>query len=83
MIGKKIKELRLKKGYCYSITHWRAGVSKSYLSYIERNIRNNPSLEFLAKIARPLDTTVEYLLLDVLAEKTWRKTLLTKSGSNF
>ncbi|WP_018664686.1 helix-turn-helix domain-containing protein [Heyndrickxia acidiproducens] len=69
MIGNRIKELRLKKGLSINQLAERAGVSKSYISYIEREIRFNPSLEFLTKIAKPLDTTVEYLLQDVLTPR--------------
>jgi len=62
MIGQRIKELRNRKGYSISKLALLAGVSKSYLSYIERELRNNPSLEFLGKLAVPLDTTLEHLL---------------------
>ena len=46
-----------------------AGVSKSYLSYIERNVQNNPSLQVLAKIAFHLDTNIEFLLGEDLSPK--------------
>jgi XRE family transcriptional regulator of biofilm formation len=62
MVGERIKELRKKKGYSISELAKYAGVSKSYLSYIERNVQKNPSLQFLAKLAKTLDTTIEYLL---------------------
>jgi len=62
MIGKRIKQQRNKMGYSISELAKRAGVSKSYLSYIERDLQNNPSLQFLSKIAVTLDTTLEYLL---------------------
>lgn len=62
MIGERIKSLREKKGYSITKLADLAGVSKSYLSYIERNMQNNPSLQVLAKIAYHLDTNMEYLL---------------------
>lgn len=62
MVGERIKELREKKGYSISELAKYAGVSKSYLSYIERNVQKNPSLQFLSKIAKTLDTSIEYLL---------------------
>ncbi|ANE46263.1 transcriptional regulator [Paenibacillus swuensis] len=62
MIGQRIKELRKRKGYSISELAELAGISKSYLSYIERELQNNPSLQMLSKIAGPLDTTIEYLL---------------------
>lgn len=64
MVGERIKELRIKKGYSISELAKIAGVSKSYLSYIERNVQRNPSLQFLSKIAITLDTSIEYLLGD-------------------
>ena len=62
MIGNKIKELRTKKGYTITELSKLAKVSKSYLSQLERGLQRNPSLQFLYKIATPLDTTIEYLL---------------------
>lgn len=62
MIGERIKKLRKKKRYSITELAELAGVSKSYLSYIERNLQNNPSLQFLSKLAAPLDTSIEYLL---------------------
>ncbi|MFE8702115.1 helix-turn-helix domain-containing protein [Cytobacillus sp. FJAT-54145] len=62
MVGERIKELRLKKGYSITELARIAGVSKSYLSYIERDVQKNPSLQFLSKIASTLETSIEYLL---------------------
>jgi XRE family transcriptional regulator, master regulator for biofilm formation len=64
MIGQRIRKLRKTKGYSITELADLADVSKSYLSYIERNLQNNPSLQFLSKIAVPLDTSVEILLGD-------------------
>lgn len=62
MIGERIRNLREKKGLSMTELARRAGVSKSYLSYIERNVQKNPSLQFLSKIALTLDTTIEFIL---------------------
>ncbi|WP_449536948.1 helix-turn-helix domain-containing protein [Ferdinandcohnia sp. Marseille-Q9671] len=62
MIGSRVKELRKKKKLSITELARRAGVSKSYLSYIERDVQKNPSLQFLSKIAVTLDTSIEYLL---------------------
>ncbi|RST73735.1 helix-turn-helix domain-containing protein [Siminovitchia acidinfaciens] len=62
MIGLHIKELREQKGYSLSKLADKAGISKSYLSYIERDMQRNPSLQVLSKIAHPLGVTVEQLL---------------------
>jgi XRE family transcriptional regulator of biofilm formation len=81
MIGERIKSLREKKGYSITKLADLAGVSKSYLSYIERNMQNNPSLQVMAKIAAPLDSNIEYLLgeehlpkihADEMLDEEWR-----------
>jgi XRE family transcriptional regulator of biofilm formation len=40
----------------------RAGIAKSYLSSIERNIQSNPSIQILEKISSVLDVPVHVLL---------------------
>lgn len=62
MVGTRIKNLRIENGYSISELAKRAGVSKSYLSQIERGLQINPSLQLLSKVADPLNTTIEYLL---------------------
>ena len=62
MVGNRIKRLRLEKGYSINELSEKAGVSKSYLSYIERGIQQNPSLQVLSKLAETLHTNVEDLL---------------------
>ncbi|NIK76111.1 XRE family transcriptional regulator of biofilm formation [Paenibacillus castaneae] len=76
MIGERIKSLREKKGYSITKLADLAGVSKSYLSYIERNMQNNPSLQVMAKIAAPLDSNIEYLLGDESLPKLHENDLL-------
>ncbi len=62
MMQNRIKQLRLLKGYSINTLSEKTGVSKSYLSYIERGIQKNPSLQILSKLANALGTTVEDLL---------------------
>jgi XRE family transcriptional regulator, master regulator for biofilm formation len=62
MIGLRIRSLREKKGYSISELAMRAGISKSYLSQIERNLQVNPSLHLLSKLARTLDATLDDLI---------------------
>lgn len=62
MIGKRIRELRISKGFSLNQLAERAGVAKSYLSYIERDVQTNPSLHFLQKICDVLEVEVETLL---------------------
>ncbi len=64
MIGRKIKRLRQKKGYSITELGRLADVSKSYLSQLERGLQTNPSLQFLVKVSKPLETSIDYLLQD-------------------
>ncbi|MFC0469819.1 helix-turn-helix domain-containing protein [Halalkalibacter kiskunsagensis] len=62
MIGENVKKYRLEKGLSMSELAERAGVAKSYVSSIERNIQTNPSIQFLEKVAVVLGVSVEALL---------------------
>ncbi|MFZ4453325.1 helix-turn-helix domain-containing protein [Salibacterium aidingense] len=62
MIGQKIRSYRRKKGLSLSELSKQVDISKSYLSYIERNVKQNPSIEVLKKIAVVMDITVEELI---------------------
>lgn len=64
MVGKRVQNLRKKKGLTLSELAERAGVSKSYLSTIERDVQSNPSIQFLEKIASVLNVPVDALLHD-------------------
>ena len=62
MIGKRIHELRIKKGWSMSELADRAGIAKSYLSTIERDIQSNPSINVLEKLAYVLEISIHDLL---------------------
>ncbi|KGX93357.1 transcriptional regulator [Pontibacillus halophilus JSM 076056 = DSM 19796] len=62
MIGERIKTLRLGQDLTLSQLAERANVAKSYLSSIERNVQQNPSIQFLEKVSRVLDVSVDRLL---------------------
>ncbi|MCL6572221.1 MAG: helix-turn-helix domain-containing protein [Bacillus sp. (in: Bacteria)] len=62
MIGKNIYQIRKKRGYTLSELAARAGISKSYLSNIERELNQNPSIQVLGKIAMVLDVDFKTLL---------------------
>ncbi|WP_017755125.1 helix-turn-helix domain-containing protein [Calidifontibacillus oryziterrae] len=62
MIGKRIQAIRKEKGLSLSDLASKAGVAKSYLSSIERDIQSNPSLQFLEKIASVLNINVQTLI---------------------
>ncbi|KAB7671709.1 helix-turn-helix domain-containing protein [Bacillus sp. B1-b2] len=62
MIGERIRYLRLQKGYSISRLAKESGVSKTYLSNLDRGIQDNPSLQILEKIAKKLGTSVDHLI---------------------
>lgn len=62
MIGQRIKEYRMQKKLSLSELADRAGVAKSYLSSIERNLQSNPSIQFLEKVSSVLGVSVNTLL---------------------
>ncbi|MFK7694583.1 helix-turn-helix domain-containing protein [Paenibacillus sp. HJGM_3] len=59
MIGQRVKQLRIEKGWSLNELAERAGVAKSYLSSIERDIQSNPSIHFLEKISAVLDVPIQ------------------------
>jgi XRE family transcriptional regulator, master regulator for biofilm formation len=62
MIGDRVKKLRLEKKISLSELAEQAGVAKSYLSSLERNLQRNPSIQFLEKIAAVLNVPVDNLI---------------------
>lgn len=64
MIGERIKKYREQRKLSMSELADRAGVAKSYLSSIERNLQSNPSVQFLEKVSSVLGVSVNTLLHD-------------------
>jgi XRE family transcriptional regulator, master regulator for biofilm formation len=64
MIGDRVKKLRQEKKMSLSELALQAGVAKSYLSSLERNLQTNPSIQFLEKIATVLGVPVDNLILE-------------------
>lgn len=62
MIGKRVQQLRLAKGMSLTELADRAGVAKSYLSSIERDLQSNPSIQFLEKVGNVLGVSVDQFL---------------------
>ncbi|WP_078552718.1 helix-turn-helix domain-containing protein [Bacillus alkalicellulosilyticus] len=62
MNGGNLRELRKKKGMSLNDLSEHSGVSKSYISYIERGVQNNPSLTVLEKISKALDIELVRLI---------------------
>ncbi|TDL73874.1 XRE family transcriptional regulator [Rhodococcus qingshengii] len=62
MDGNKLKVMRIEKGISLNKLSELTGISKSYLSLIERNIQKNPSIDILSKLAKALEMEVEDLI---------------------
>lgn len=62
MIGKRVQQLRKEKGLSITELAERAGVAKSYISSLERDIQKNPSIQFLEKIAAVLKVPIDSLI---------------------
>lgn len=62
MNGGNLRELRKKKRMSLDQLSDVSGISKSYISYIERGIQTNPSLSVLEKMAQALDVELVYLI---------------------
>lgn len=62
MDGNKLKRMRIEKGISLSKLSELTGISKSYLSLIERNIQKNPSLDILEKITKTFEIDLENLV---------------------
>jgi XRE family transcriptional regulator, master regulator for biofilm formation len=62
MIGDRVKKIRLEKKMSLSELADQAGVAKSYLSSLERNLQRNPSIQFLEKISAVLNVPVDHLI---------------------
>jgi XRE family transcriptional regulator, master regulator for biofilm formation len=61
-IGRRIHELRQKKGLSLTELANRAGVAKSYISSVERDIQINPSIQFLQKVSSVLGISADQLI---------------------
>jgi XRE family transcriptional regulator, master regulator for biofilm formation len=59
VIGKLIYEYRKRKGITLSELAKRAKISKSYLSNIERNMNQNPSIQVVNRIATVLEVDMD------------------------
>lgn len=64
LIGEKIKQLRKEKQMSLSELAEKAGVAKSYLSSMERNLQTNPSIQFIEKISQVLEVPVNELITE-------------------
>jgi len=62
-LGKKIRDLRLRRGLTVQQLGEATGLSKGFISQVE-NSRTSPSLATLQDLARALETSVSYLVVE-------------------
>ena len=62
-LGKKLREIRQKKGYTQHALAEIAGIGNVYLGEIERGIKM-PSLNIFIKLIEALDVSADYILRD-------------------
>lgn len=64
MIGTNIHSIRKRRGLSLSDLADKAGISKSYLSNIERNLNKNPSVQLITRVADVLGVDLLVLISD-------------------
>ena len=62
MVGERIRKLREDKKMSMSELAEKAGVAKSYLSSIERNVQSNPTIQFIEKVSKVIGVSVNDLI---------------------
>ena len=62
MIGANIKKYRVAKGMTLTELAERSNVSKSYLNNLERNKKNNPSINVLFRLSNELNVGVYQII---------------------
>lgn len=64
-LGKRLRDIRQKKGYTQYALADRSGIGNVYLGEIERGLKM-PSLNIFIKLIDALDVSADYLLRDEL-----------------
>ncbi|MFD1020646.1 helix-turn-helix domain-containing protein [Thalassobacillus hwangdonensis] len=62
MNGSTLKQIRNERGLSISKLSSMTGISKSYISCLERDVHKNPSIDIIEKIAHSLRVDVDQLL---------------------
>jgi XRE family transcriptional regulator, master regulator for biofilm formation len=65
MLGERIRQQRIEKGISLTQFAKQSGISKSYLSNLERGLQQNPSIEVLKKISEYLNVDIEILINEI------------------
>lgn len=88
MIGDNIKKFRELNNYSMNALAKKCNMSVGYLSDIEKNKKENPSIDILKKIAKALGVTINDLLtveekLDIAINSINKISELAKQGLNY
>jgi XRE family transcriptional regulator, master regulator for biofilm formation len=62
LVGEVLKHYRDERGMTINELSYSAGISKSYISSIERGLQKNPSIQVLQKLADTLNISLNQLL---------------------
>lgn len=65
ILGKRLRESRIKKGYTRQALAMQADIGEVYLGEIERGLKM-PSMNIFIKIIEALDISADYILRDEL-----------------
>ena len=66
ILGKRLREIRIKKGYTQQALAKKADIGEVYLGEIERGLKM-PSMNIFIKIIEALDISADYVLRDELS----------------
>lgn len=66
LLGKRIRETRIKKKYTQQRLAEEAGIGQMYLGEIERGVKM-PSLRIFVRIVETLEVSADYILKDELS----------------
>jgi transcriptional regulator with XRE-family HTH domain len=64
LLGKRIREIRLAKGWSQEILAFHCNLDRSYVGSLERGERN-PNFKTLCRVAKALGINVTTLLVDL------------------
>lgn len=65
-LGKRLRQIRIQKGYTQQVLAQQADIGVVYLGEIERGLKM-PSLNVFIKIVETLDVSADYVLRDELS----------------
>jgi transcriptional regulator with XRE-family HTH domain len=64
-LGELISKLRDRRGWTQGQLAAYSTLNDAHISMIERGVRENPTIDTVAKIARALETSVDDMLIEI------------------